>query len=1125
VKILELAKERILVMDGAMGTAIQNLDLTIDDYDGKEGCPEILNLTQPDKIRAIHESYFAAGADITETNTFGGAPHVLAEYDLADDCERINETAARLAREAADAFTTDQRPRFVTGSIGPGTKLPSLGQIDFDTLHAGLRRQIRGLLAGGVDMLQIETVQDPLHAKAALIAAEDEMAAAGRRVPIYVSVTIEQTGTLLTGADVEAMVAILEPFAIDVLGFNCATGPVAMRPHLETLAQSWPRLIGAYPNAGLPQPCATGVCYPESPAEMGRVLRGFIEEMPIHFVGGCCGTTPDHVRVFAEIVAGRAPLPRRAKAVPLIASLFNAVTVQQNPPPLFVGERANATGSKAFRDAILAADHDAAFDILVDQADHGSHAADLSVAYAGQDEMVHMDALMKRAGRECKLPIFIDSTVTEAVELALKRYPGRAVVNSINLEDGGERADIVGPLARRFGAGLICLTIDEEGMATTADRKVAIAKRLVERCEKQYGLRREDLFIDALTFTVGSGDPSFKDAAAETMAAIGGIKAELPGVATILGLSNVSFGLNMKSRRALNSVFLDRCLAQGLDAAILNPRHIVPLAQLDEQDVQHTLDLLNNRSVDGADPLEAFIIHFAGKVDEEEETAVADLSPEDAAFQGIVKGKAAQVLPSLDALLPTRAAEDLLNDILVPAMKHVGDLFGTGKMQLPFVLKSAEAMKRSVDHIKPHFKAIDGGGPMKKLLIATVRGDVHDIGKNLVDIIVSNNGFQVANLGIKVPVETILLKAETERPDAIGMSGLLVSSAMIMADNLRTMNDAGVTTPVLVGGAALTPEYVRDTLKPAYPGGSVTYCPDAFAGLTAMQDIAAGQTPTEPDWQIETGLPPDAFQPTMMDIAELERPEPPFKGDRVVTDINLDSVLTYVNKIALFRGRWGYRRGELPKDEFDRIMKEDVRPRYLELVRTVKAEKLFAPKIVYGWYDGRGDGPDVVIDHDAPLRFGFPRRKHEPKVGIGDFVKPDGDTVGFFVVTLGEAAVERGKEVFAKNDYLDYFLLHGLAVETTDALAEYAHAMMRHELGLGDDRRLNWQELVTQAYRGSRYGFGYPACPDLSAHKLVWRLLNPSRIGVTLAEGFQMVPEYTTAAIVIHHPQAKYFAV
>ncbi len=1121
--LLAAAEERILVLDGAMGTEIQALRLPDSAFAGNFGCNEILVQTAPDRIRDIHRAYLAAGADVIETDTFGANPLMLGEYDAAELTEELNAAAARLAREAVAEF--HDKPRFVAGSVGPGAKLATLGQVSYDELRAGYLRQIRGLLAGGVDFLLFETVQDLLQVKAALAAAREAMAG-GPRLPLYVSVTVEQTGSLLTGSDMSAVVAALRPFGIDALGLNCATGPLAMRPHLEALADQWPGLIGVYPNAGLPMPCATGICYPEEPAPFAATLGHFLAELPIHFVGGCCGTTPAHIRRLVETAAGRKPAPRRARFVPAIASLFNAVAMRQDPPPLFVGERANATGSRAFRDALLAADHDAAFEILNEQGDYGSHAADLSVAYAGQDEAQHMAAMMRRAARECRLPIFIDSTSAAVVEAALKLYPGRAVVNSINLEDGGKRADIVGPLAQRFGAALICLTIDEQGMAMTAERKFAVAKRLVELCVDRYGLRPEDLFVDALTFTIGSGDPTLKTAALETLAAIRRIKAEIPGVHCLLGLSNVSFGLSLKSRRVLNSVFLDLALRAGLDAAILNPKHIVPLAQLDETDVRRALDLIENRPVDGGDPLEAFLNHFAGRPDLESDEKIAELPPDQAVFEGIVAGKTPLILRNLEPLLVERSAESILNDLLVPAMKKVGELFGAGRMQLPFVLKSAEAMKRTVDVLRPHFVAADGGRQAKRLLLATVRGDVHDIGKNLVDIIVGNNGFGIVNLGTKVPVDTIVAEARAQRADVIGMSGLLVSSAMIMAENLRAMTDLDVRLPVLVGGAALTPEYVRDVLKPAYPRGSVTYCADAFAGLKAMQEIAAGRTPADPPAPRASTMPRDALPPGPMIVEKIAPPTPPFWGDRLVRNVNLDSVLSYINKVVLFRGRWGYRRGELPKDDFFRVMRDEVRPKYRQILQVVKGEKLFVPQFAYGYYRARGEGDAIVVERDGrSWRFEFPRRAAEPRICLADFVRPDGDVVGFFVATLGGAAAAGEQEIFRRHEFLDYYLLHGLAVEATDALAEYAHEIMRRELGVGEDHRLDWQELVTQKYRGSRYGFGYPACPDLAAHRAVFELLQPQRLGVTLAEADQMVPEFTTAAIVLHHPQAKYFAV
>ncbi|MCC6160012.1 MAG: dihydropteroate synthase, partial [Deltaproteobacteria bacterium] len=737
------------------------------------------------------------------------------------------------------------------------------------------------------------------------------------------------------------------------------------------------------------------------------------------------------------------------------------------------------------------------------------------------DERAHMDVMVARAARECRLPIMIDTNYADVAELALKRYAGRAVVNSINLEDGGTRADLVGPMAKRHGAALVCLTIDEEGMAMTTERKVAIAKRLVDRCVTRYCLRAQDLFIDPLTFTVGSGDPSLRTSAMETINAIRQIKAEIPGAWTLLGLSNVSFGLSMKGRRVLNSVFLDECLKAGLDAAILNPKHIVPLAALNAADIEVAHHLLFDR---GEEPIEAFIRHFETRADFESEGDTRTLSPREAVHEGIVKGKSTLVEPALDELLADLRAEEILNDLLVPAMKHVGDLFGAGRLQLPFVLKSAEAMKRAVDRIRPHFSAANRAGAAKTLVIATVRGDVHDIGKNLVDIIVSNNGFRVVNLGTKVPVQRIMDEARAHGANVVGMSGLLVSSAMLMIDNLKAMSDAGFTTPVLVGGAALTPEFVRDSLKPAYTSGTVSYCADAFAGLVAMQHVAEGKTPPDPEIVVET--PRDAAPVAPMVIERVTPPSPPFWGPRIVEDVKIEAVWSYLNEIALFRGRWGFRRGEMGAGEYRELIEKTVRPKYREFQRVIKAERLFTPKIAYGWFAARPDGDALVLTHEGrEIRLEFPRQQSGAGLCIADFFHPDGDVAGLFIASIGDAAEERAQAVFERDAFQDYYLFHGLATEATDALAEYAHELMRHDLGIGEAAKLSWQDLVTQKYAGGRYGFGYPACPDLSANGVLLDLLSADRIGVAVTENYQMVPEFSTSAIVCHHPQAKYFTV
>jgi 5-methyltetrahydrofolate--homocysteine methyltransferase len=1127
---LALARERVLLLDGAMGTAIQELGLPEEAFGDHPGCYEALVLSAPERVAAVHRAYLEVGADLVETNTFGGSALDLAEHGLAARCAELNAAAARLARAEAGRFSTAERPRFVAGSIGPGARLPSLGQVAYAELRAAYRPQIEGLLAGGVDLLLIETVQDLLQARAALAAARDAMRGA-RQVPVWVSVSVETSGSLLTGSDLGAVVAALEPLGVDGLALNCATGPAPMRPHLEALARAWPGLMGVYPNAGLPLPEGAGVRYPEGPEELAAVLGRLLDSLPLSFVGGCCGTTPAHIarlRALLDARPGRPDPPAREGQAASLASLFTAVAIEQRPPPLYIGERANATGSRAFREVLVRGDHEAAFELMAEQAEHGSHAADLSVSFAGQDELGHMRELVERAARGCRLPLVIDSSSLEAVSLALERYPGRALVNSVHLEDGGAHLERLGPIAREHGAALVCLCIDEHGMARTARQKLAVAERLVARCVDRHGFRPRDLFIDPLTFTVGSGDKSLRDAARETLEAVRLIRARLPGVHTVLGVSNVSYGLSPACRRVLNSVFLALALEAGLTAAILNPRHILPLPELPEEALRLATDVLLAR---GAEPLEAFLRHFAGSPEELASGAAAlrTLAPQEAVFQGVLRGRSAELLARLPELLAELPAERVLGEVLLPAMREVGELFGAGRLQLPFVLRSAEAMKRAVDALRPRLGAMARGEARpKRLLLATVRGDVHDIGKNLVSILVSNSGFDVIDLGIKVPVATILAEARQRSVDAVGMSGLLVTSALVMAENLRAMADAGLALPVLVGGAALTPEFTREVLAPAYPTGQVIYCADAFEGLRAMRRLAAGQPvaagPACASAPAPAGLPRDAYPPGPLPILPREPPRPPFLGSRVLEEVPLPELFGRLNELVLHRGRWGYRRGALARADHARLVEREVRPRQAALVRLVEREGLFQPRVVYGFFEARGQGDEVHIAHAGRTwRFGFPRRRREPRLCLADFVRPDGDLVGLFAVSLGDRVRERGGALLAGDGYLDYFLLHGLAVEATEALAEYAHERMRRELGIGEERPLDWQARVGQAYRGSRYGFGYPAAPDLAAHRAVFELLEPGRIGLALGEGYQLVPEYATVALVLHHPQAKYF--
>jgi len=831
----ELLKTRRLLMDGAMGTQIQERHPGAEAWGEYDGCNEWLNLSAPEIIRDIHGAYFAAGSDAVETNSFGSSPITLGEYGLSARAKEISRAAARIAREAADAAqAADGRPRFVMGSVGPGTRLATLGQVSFDELYGGYQEQMGGLLEGGADGLIVETCQDLLQIKAAVAAAMQVRGPSSDKL-LYVSVTVETTGTLLVGSSIWAVMAALEPYPIDVLGMNCATGPEAMQRHLEAIARQWRGFIGCMPNAGLPALVDGQVHYPLGPEAYAQAFLPIAEAVGLNLIGGCCGTTPEHIRrLRAGLGDAAAPAPRRVAAPEQVASLFAPVDLTQDPPPLYVGERANATGSKKFRDALLAERLDTAFDLLVEQDEGVAHVLDLSVAYAGRDERADMTALVARAARECRLPLMVDSTQLDVVEAALKLHGGRMLVNSIHFESGEEKAEALVALARRFGAGLVGLTIDETGMAMTADRKLEIAGRLIAFCEAR-GLRRGDLLLDALTFTVCSGDGALRDAARETVEAIRRIKKEFPGVRTILGLSNISFGLKPAARKVLNTVFLDRCVKAGMDACIINTAALVPLTDLAPEAVRLAEKLLDNDAADG-DPLENYIRHFeAAEPEAEAAAAAAAQTPAEQAATALIKGKAALLETSIPALLAEMPAEDILNGHLIPAMKEVGRLFNDGILQLPFVLKSAEVMKKAVDMIKPHLKAGQGGAA-GTMVIGTVAGDVHDIGKNLVDIILSNNGYRVVNLGVKVPVEKMMEAVRESGADVLGMSGLLVKSVQVMRENLRAMAAAGMDLPVLLGGAALTEPFVTNDCQPVYPG-PVRYCKDAFDSLAAFREL------------------------------------------------------------------------------------------------------------------------------------------------------------------------------------------------------------------------------------------------------------------------------------------------
>ena len=1126
---MTLTDRKILLFDGACGTNLQRMEIPASAWHGREGCNEFLNLTAPDVIREWHASFLSAGATVLETNTFGANAVVLAEYGLEGRVEEINRAAVENAREA---IRRSGREAFVAGSIGPTTKLPSLGHIGRDPMARAFSEQARALVETGADLLIVETCQDLLQVKIALLSCFETLESVKRDVPVMVSLTIESTGTMLVGTDVAAALAAIEPFPVFSIGLNCATGPEGMTSHIRHLCRHYRGRVSCIPNAGIPQVVDGRTHYPLSPEAFAAQLAAFVREEGVSIVGGCCGTTPEHIRRLSEALAGVSPAERSVAERPSLSSLYQAAEIRQEIPPFLIGERANANGSKRFRDLLLADDYPGALRIALEQQEDGAHAVDLCTAYAGRDEVADLSAMVRLFARSVQIPTVIDSTSPECIEAALRIHPGRCLINSVHLEDGGKNLDRVCRLAKKYGAAVIALTIHEKGMAMTVEEKVATARAIHDLAVGRYGLRPHDLLFDVLTFTIGSGDATLLDAAAATLAAIRRVKEELPGVFTVLGVSNVSFGLSPASRRVLNSVFLHEAVAAGLDAAIIDAGKILPMSRIPEEDREVCLDLIYNRAK-GPDtsPLAAFIRHFSDAKPAKEGSAAGQnlpaLTPEEEIAEKVVAGDKEGLEDILAILLSRRPAAGIINQLLVPAMRRVGDLFGRGEMLLPFVLQSAEVMKRAVDWLAPFMEKADREGGVK-VLLATVAGDVHDIGKNLVDIILSNNGYRVFNIGIKVPAETIIEKAREHQVDVIGLSGLLVKSALVMKENMPQFAAAGLRAPVLLGGAALTEKFVAQDCVPGYPG-PVVYCADAFAGLSAMRAFEAGTLSS-------TVFDPVATAPAMTPGprgAAVSRdnpvPAPPFLGRRHVTDIDPRELFPYVNEQALFRGRWGYRRGKMTAEGYADLVREKVRPLFEELKRRGVGEGLLRPRVAYGYFRAFAEGDSLVVEHEGrSFPFPFPRQKSPPHLCIADYFRSredGGDVAGFFVATIGEEIGRAAQVLFASDRYHDYLMLHAFGVEVTDALAEYWHEAMRRELGIAGDRPASFTGYVVQEYQGSRYGFGYPSCPDLTAHVPVFELLDPGAIGVTLTESMEMVPEQTTSAIVVHHPQAKYFSV
>ena len=1151
--VLAAMRRRVLVWDGAMGTMIQESDVREEDFGGNEGCNEYLVLSRPDVIAGIHRAYFEAGADVVETNTFGATALVLAEYDLQERTLEINRRAAEIAREVAVELGTEDRPRFVAGSMGPTTRLVTLGHVDYDDLYHFYLDQARGLLEGGVDLLQIETCQDLLQVKCATIASREAMEITGVEVPIFVTVTVETTGTLLVGSDIAAALAMIEYLPIDVIGLNCATGPDLMQEHVRFLGAHSTRPVLVMPNAGLPRNVDGRTVYDLTPEEFARFHRKFVEEFGTSAAGGCCGTTPEHIRALADAVEGLVPSERPRTFEPQVASLYHAVPLDQENGPLLVGERTNANGSKQFREMLLAEDWDGLVEIAKGQVREGAHIIDVCTAYVGRDEVRDMTEVLTRFVTAVPLPIMIDSTQLDVLEAALKICGGRAVINSINLEDGEGKADEICRLARKYGAALVALTIDEEGMAKTWEAKLEVARRIHEIVTKRHGLPSDCLLFDPLTFTIASGDEDSRKAGIQTLEGLKAIKRELPGVRTLLGLSNISFGLKPYPRRILNSVFMHEAIASGLDSAIVSAAKIVPVHKLDEEDLQVTQDLIHDRRREGYDPLFAFIDRFSDRKSVDEDAAANEMSlpVEKRLERRIIDGNRVGIEAHLDEAMKTHAPLAIINEILLDGMKVVGDLFGSGEMQLPFVLQSAETMKASVKHLEQFMDRVEGS-EKGTLVLATVRGDVHDIGKNLVDIILTNNGYKVVNLGIKQPLENMLEALEEHKADAIGMSGLLVKSTVIMKENLELMNERGYKVPVICGGAALNRGYVEKDLRETYASGTVYYGADAFTGLHLMDELTdttrvkslTAATPhsvvrKETRAEKEARLAPrfvEYAEPSVEQLAPEQIPVPPFLGVAEVgaEELDLGTILQYINKKALYGLQWQYRKRGLSKNEHERIRREVAEPKLREWSRRASEEKLLDPKVLYGFYPCHAEKNDLVLfdpeDPDKEIaRFGLPRQTKGKRLCVADYFQRRGsghkDVVALSLVTMGQVATETAQKLFAADQYDDYLHFYGLSVEATEALAEYWHKRIRQQLGIAQDDAMEIGGLFKQEYQGSRYSFGYPACPNLQDQEQILALLGGERIGVTLSEDWQLEPEQATSALICHHPAAKYFNV
>ncbi|MDD5542307.1 MAG: methionine synthase [Acidobacteriia bacterium] len=1170
---LQQLEDKILIFDGAMGTSLQTQGLSADDFWGKEGCNEYLVLSKPEAVRKVHAGFLEVGCEVVETDTFGATRIVLAEYDLADKAYELNVKAAQLAQAVARDYSNGgSRPRFVAGSMGPTTKLPSLGHITFDAMAEAFREQARGLIDGGVDVLLIETCQDLLQTKAALAGTFSALEEARQKIPVMVQVTIENTGTMLLGTEIGAALTVLEPYDILSVGLNCATGPREMNDAIRYLGDYCTKMISCLPNAGIPKNVKGQASYLLTPEELAEYLKQYATEYGLNMVGGCCGTTPQHLRRVVEALGNQAPKRRERKPLAAAASIYSSTPLVQEPRPLIVGEEMNTTTrSPKFKELVTQEKYDDILMMAKRLVNEGSHLLDLCVAIVGGNEKHHMEETVKMLATRVSAPLMIDSTEADVIEIALKLIPGKAIVNSINLEDGEKRTSRVLPLVKKFGAAVIALTIDEEGMALTAEKKFAIAQRIFKLATEKYGIAPQNLLFDALTLPISTGQEDYRTAAIETMKAVELIKKNIPGVLTILGVSNVSFGLDIYARRILNSVFLHEAMEHGLDAAIVNWQRIYPLFKISDKEAELARRLIYCDRSQG-DPLQNFIQFYQGAektIFQVSEKAEAELTLEDRLKNSIINGEKVSTVQGrkvtleelLDAALKKYKPLDIINLVLLDGMKVVGDLFGARKMQLPSVLDSAQVMKAAVSYLE---KFMDKAGSATKgrIVLATVKGDVHDIGKNLVDIILTNNGYRVINLGIKQPSDHIIKSAIEHQVDAIGLSGLLVKSTVEMKYVIEDLQRLNLRLPVLCGGAALTQKYVEEDMRAVYHG-PVFYGQDAFAGLRLMEELtdpathdelvtsgvyriseaaartvgmaAAGGNGSDGAAVGASSTGADVSEPVVRSSVSTQAtiPTPPFWGKRIVSAAELDlrQIFKYVNPIALFKNQWQIR--GLARPEYERLLAEKYIPIREALEEECIRGKYLDPRVVYGYFPCNASGNELLVFEPGneaveSVRFTFPRQKTNRRLCLSDFFAPldsgRRDTIGIMLVTMGPHASARAKELFEANEYARYLYLHGLSVETAEALAEFWHKRMREELGIGGDDPPAIHDLFHQKYRGSRYSFGYGACPSLEDQEKIFKLLDPENsIGVRLTSGFQLEPEQSTSALIVHHPEAKYF--